>query len=96
MQIEVLHTTLGDKSRKYDTSTEAGCKQASDMITKLMKAGTAILLERGRKTYYVKDYDPKTDKLTVTVERKGKAKQVKASGKKSKAVAVPRVAGGTV
>lgn len=94
LEIEVLHTIHGDKKRNYDTNTETGRQNAAVFINKLMKSGTAILLERGKKTYYVKGYDPEKDQLTVTVEKHGEAKKVKASGKKSKAVAVPRVAGG--
>ena len=94
MELEILHAQHGDKKKSYNTTTEKGRQEAALMINRLMKAGTAILLERGKKTYYVKGYDPKKDQLIITVEKNGKAKQVKASGKKSKAVAVPRVAGG--
>jgi len=93
-ELEVLHTQFGDKKRSYDTTTEKGRQSAALFINKLMKSGTAILLERGKKTYYVKGYDAEKDVLIVTVEKNGEAKQVKAKGKKSKAVAVPRVAGG--
>jgi len=94
MEIEILHTQHGDKKRNYNTTTEKGRQEAAIMLNKLMKAGAAILLERGKKTYYVKGYDPIEDQLIVTVEKEGKSKQVKASGKKSKTIAVPRVAGG--
>jgi len=94
MELEILHTQIGDKKRSYDTATEKGRQDAAIMLNKLMKAGTAILLERGKKTYYVRGYDPKKDQLIVTVEKNGEAKQTRASGKKSKTVAVPRVAGG--
>ena len=94
-EMEILHTQHGDKKRKYDTATEKGRQEAAVMLNKLMKAGTAILLERGKKTYYVKGYDPEKDQLIVSVEKNGETKQVKASGKKAKTVAVPRVAGGS-
>lgn len=94
LELEVLHTFHGDKKRNYDTNTEKGRQEAAIFLNKLMKSGTAILLERGKKTYYVKGYDPKKDQLIVSVERNGESKKVKASGRKSKAVAVPRVAGG--
>ena len=93
MEVEILHVREGDKKRKFDTTTEKGRQEAA-LINKLMKAGTAILLERGKKTYYVKGYDPEADTLVVSVERNGESKQVRASGKKSKTTAVPRVAGG--
>ncbi len=94
MEIEILHTMHGDKKRNYDTTTEEGRQQAAIFLNKLMKSGTAILLERGKKTYYVKGYDQQKDQLMVSVEKNGESKKVKASGKKSKTVAVPRVAGG--
>lgn len=94
MDLEILHAQHGDKKKKYDTATEKGRQEAALMINRLMKVGTAILLERGKKTYYVKGYDPAKDQLIVSVDKNGKSKQVKASGKKSKTVAVPRVAGG--
>lgn len=94
MEVEILHTQHGDKKRSYDTSTEKGRQEAAILINKLMKSGTAILLERGKKTYYVRGYDAKKDQLLVAVEKNGESKHVKASGKKSKTVAVPRVAGG--
>lgn len=96
MQIEILHTQHGDKKRQYDTSSEKGRQEAAVMINKLFKSGTAILLERGKKTYYVKGYDAAKDCLIIAVEKNGKTKEVKAAGKKSKTVAVPRVAGGRV
>ena len=95
MEIEVLHTREGDKKHRIDTTTKAGRELASAILKKLMKAGTAILLERGKKTYYVKGYDPEKDQLIITIEKKGKKKEVKASGQKSKTTAVPRVAGGS-
>lgn len=94
MEVEILHALHGDKKRKIDTETEKGRQEAAILINKLMKSGTAVLLERGKKTYYVKGYDAKKDQLIVSVEKNGKSKEVKASGKKSKAVGVPRVAGG--
>jgi hypothetical protein len=95
MEIEILHAQHGDKRRKIDTSSEKGRQEVAILLNKLMKMGTAILLERGKKTFYVKRYDPKRDLLTVSVERRGESRQVTAKGKKSRAVAVPRAAGGT-
>lgn len=94
MVIEVLHTRDGDRKKNYNTNTEAGRQQAAIAINKLMKSGASILLERGKKTYYVKKYDPVRDILTVAIEKQGKVKDVQASGKKSKTVAVPHVRGG--
>jgi len=96
MELEILHTRLGDSKRKFDTSTKKGREEFASILNKLVKSGTSVLLERGKKTYYMDRYDAARDILFVKVEKGGEVKKVGASGKKSKAVAVPRVAGGTL
>jgi hypothetical protein len=94
MEIEVLHAARGDKRKQIDTSTEKGRQEAAVFLNKLMKQGTAVFLERGKKTLRVKGYDPKKDMLIVTAEVHGKDKDVRTHGRKGKAVAVAPVAGG--
>lgn len=94
MEIEVLHAARGDKRKQIDTSTEKGRQEAAVFLNKLMRQGTAIFLERGKKTLRVKGYDPAKDMLIVTAEVKGKDKDVRTRGRKGKAVAIAPVAGG--
>ena len=91
MDIEILHNLRGDKKRQFDTASEKGRQEMAVTLNRMMKSGTAIFLERGKKTYRVKKYDPKTDILLVEADN---GKSVRASGRKGKATAVAPVAGG--
>lgn len=95
MNIEFLHVTAGDKEKEIDTSTPDGCKEAKEMIDSLLKKGTALFLERGKKTYRIKGYDPVKDKLICTVEKKGTAVAAPAKSDKGKVAAVPPIRGGS-
>jgi hypothetical protein len=90
LEIEVLHSLEGDRKKKIDTSTEAGRKEAQEFIRKQIREGTAIFLERGKKTYRIKDYDAKADKLIVSTDNG----DTKASSAKGRKTAVPPKAGG--
>lgn len=94
MEMEILHNFRGDKKKNFDTTTEKGRQEAAITINKMLNSGTAIFLERGKKTYRVKGYDPKKDVLTVEAAVRGQDKRVHASGRKSKTAAVAPVAGG--
>jgi uncharacterized membrane protein YkoI len=94
MEVEILHNMRGDKKKAFDTNTEKGRQEAAILLNKLMKQGTAIFLERGKKTYRVKGYDPGKDMLIVDADVKGETKEVRTRGKKAKAAAVAPVAGG--
>jgi hypothetical protein len=61
MEIEVLHAARGDKKKSIDTNTDKGRQEAAVFLNKMMKQGTAVFLERGKKTYRVKGYDPRKD-----------------------------------
>ena len=91
MELEILHNLHGDKKRQFDTGTEKGRQELAVVLNRLMKGGTAIFLERGKKTYRVKAYDPKADMLTVDADN---GKPVKATGRKGKTTAVAPVRGG--
>lgn len=90
LEVEVLHSLDGDRKKKIDTGTEAGRKEAQDFIRKQIREGTAIFLERGKKTYRITDYDSKKDRLIVATD-KGSAAASPAKGRKT---AVPPKAGG--
>lgn len=90
MEIEILHSREGDKKKTVDTATEKGRQEAAVFLNRLMKQGAAVFLERGKKSYRVKSYDPANDTLLVQTDR-GMAK---ARGSKSKTTAVARTAGG--
>jgi hypothetical protein len=96
MDIELLHTTAGDRKKKIDTSTAEGCEQAKELIDRLLRQGTALFLERGAgkrtKTYRVQGYDPQTDRLICRVEAKGAL--VRASPAKGRVAGVPAIRGG--
>lgn len=92
LEVEVLHAARGDKKKSIDTTTEKGRQEAAVFLNKLMKQGTAVFLERGKKTYRVTKYDPNKDLLTVVLDDEGK--KTTAKGKKSKTVACAPVAGG--
>jgi hypothetical protein len=94
MNIELLHTTKGDKNKLFDDTPE-GRQQVKDLIEALLKRGTVLFLERGKKTYRVKGYDPETDKLLVGVEVKDEIKTVTTRGRKAKVTAVPAISGGS-
>lgn len=91
MDIEILHSHHGDKTRTVDTATEEGRQQAAVLLDRLMKQGAAVILQRGKKAYRVTKYDPKKDLLTVRVAHD---KEVTAKGKKGKTTAVAPSAGG--
>lgn len=91
MDVEILHSFHGDKSEKMDTETEAGRQKAAVLINRLMKQGAAVILQRGKKAYKVKGYNPKTDTLMVQTARE---EFVAARGKKSQVTAVAPSAGG--
>lgn len=89
MDVELLHVQKGDKKKKI---TEP--EKIAEFITIQIRKGTAIFLERGKKTYRVQRYDPKTDSLHVIADVHGQEKDVRAKGAKSKVTAVPPIAGG--
>ena len=91
MEVEILHSHHGDKSRKLDTKTEAGRQEAAVLLDRLMRQGASVFLHRGKKAYRVTKYDPKTDHLSVRVAHD---KEVTAKGSKSKTTAVAPSAGG--
>ncbi len=91
MEMEILHSVYGDKKRRIDTATEAGRQEAAVLLNRLMAQGAAVILQRGKKAYKVKGYDPVSDLLTVQV---GPTKQVTTSGRRSKTTVVAPSAGG--
>lgn len=91
MDIEILHSYHGDKTKKLDTETDAGRQEVAVLLNRLMKQGAAVILQRGKKAYRVEAYNPKKDLLTVRV---GHDKTVTARGSKSKTTAVAPSAGG--
>ena len=94
MEVEVLHAQRGDKKKKIDTGSAAGRKEAETFIKTMLRQGTAIFLERGKKTYRITDYDAKKNHLIVRLEKKGKAVSVGASPAKGRKTAVAPQAGG--
>lgn len=65
MEMSILHSFFGDKAIDFDTETPEGREKLSEAFNKLVRAGTAIFLERADKTYRVTGYDPQTDRLTI-------------------------------
>ncbi len=93
LEIEILHNLHGDKKKCFDTHKSEGRKEAEVCITKMLREGTALFLERGRKTYRISRYNAKTDKLVVHLEGLG-GREVAASSAKGVKTAVPPRAGG--
>lgn len=102
MELQVLHTTEGDRKKKFDTKTDAGRKETQKAIDGMLRKGTAIFLETGKDTYQVVGYDAKRDVIQVRVDlidkldkNRLKTKTVgRKSGKASKMTAVAPRAGG--
>lgn len=67
MNLSILHSFMGDNEVEFDTTTEEGRKRIGEVLNKLLKAGTAIFLERADKTYRVTGWDPVTDQLVIQV-----------------------------
>ena len=65
MNLSILHSFMGDNEIEFDTTTEEGRKRIGEVLNKLLKAGTAIFLERADKTYRVTGWDPATDQLVI-------------------------------
>ena len=65
MVLEVLNNFTGDSKIELDTSTPEGRAKVKEEFQKLLRAGTAIFLERADKTYRITGYDPETDSLKV-------------------------------
>jgi hypothetical protein len=93
MELEILHNYDGDKKRVLDTATEVGRKETEASIRKMLKQGTAIFLERGKKTFRVTGFDGVKNRLLVRVERRGK-ESVAAKPDRGRKTAVPPRAGG--
>jgi len=93
MEVEVLHNSQGDKKRNLDTLTVDGRQETQVFIKKMLKEGTAIFLERGKKTYLVTGFDAKKNRLLVRVEARDK-QAVAASPERGRKTAVPPRAGG--
>lgn len=91
LQVEVLHSYHGDKTKEVDTDTDEGRQAAAVFLNRLMKQGAAVILQRGKKAYRVESYDPTQDLLTVRVSHE---KTVTARGSKSKTTAIAPSAGG--
>jgi hypothetical protein len=92
LEIDVLHARAGHKDdKKIDTSTEHGRQEAAVLLNRLLQEGTAIFLERGKKAFRVKSYDPQTDMLIVNTE---KYSAVRTKAGKAKTTAVAPIAGG--
>jgi hypothetical protein len=85
-EIEVLHAFAGDKKKKLDTPQEQ-----AQFIKKMLREGTAIFLERGKKTYRVTDFDEKKNRLIVRIDD---GRRVAAKPEKGRKTAVPPRAGG--
>jgi hypothetical protein len=93
MELEILHNMQGDKKRVFDTATPEGRRQTQTSIRKMIREGTAIFLERGKKTYRVTGFDDLKNRLLVRVEARGK-ESVRAHAEKGRKTAVPPRAGG--
>lgn len=94
MDLEILHATKGDKKWTLDTDTEDGRKNAETYIKKMLRGGTAVFLEVGKKTYRVTGYDAKKNSLKVRVQSKERIKEVSVKPDKGRKTAVPPRAGG--
>lgn len=86
MEIEVLHALHGDKKKQLDTPQER-----AQFIKKMIREGTAIFLERGKKTYRITDFDEKKNRLIVRIDD---GRHVAAKPEKGRKTAVPPRAGG--
>lgn len=93
MEIEVLHSHHGDKKANFDTQTAEGRANAAKFFKGMLREGTAVFLERGKKTYRVTGFDAKKNRLLVRVEQKGK-ESVAATTDKGRKTAIPPRAGG--
>jgi hypothetical protein len=93
MELEILHNMQGDKKRAFDTTTPEGRRQTQAGIRKMIREGTAVFLERGKKTYRVTGFDDAKNRLLVRVEARGK-EAVRAHPEKGRKTAVPPRAGG--
>jgi hypothetical protein len=67
MQVEILNNFLGDNLVSFDTDTDEGKQKVVELFHNLLRAGTAIFLERAEQTYRVTGFDPITDSLKVEV-----------------------------
>jgi hypothetical protein len=93
MELEILHNLQGDKKRNLDTLTIDGRLETQVFIRKMIQEGTAIFLERGKKTYRVTGYDGKKNRLLCRIEQRGR-ESVAAHPEKGRKTAVPPRAGG--
>lgn len=93
MELEVLHNMAGDKKRNLDTLTVDGRMETEQFFRTMLKEGTAVFLERGKKTYRVTGFNAKKNRLLVRVEQRGK-EAVAAKPEKGRKTAVPPRAGG--
>jgi len=95
MIVEHLHVQKGDKKKDVPTNSPEERKEAKAYIDKLLHQGTALFLERGKKTYRIRGYDPDKDRLLVEpAEGQTTSKRVPARPDKGRVTAVPPVRGG--
>jgi hypothetical protein len=91
MQLSILHSFLGDKEIDFDPDNPEDRKKMGETLNKLLRAGTAIFLERADKTYRVTGWDPETDRLLIQNPSRwptGEAKHLEAEVVEGEAVAV--------
>lgn len=93
MELEMLHALQGDKTKNFDTDTPEGRENTAKFFTQMLKEGTAVFLERGKKTYRVTGFNPKRNRVMVRVEQKGR-EAVAAKPEKGRTTAVPPRSGG--
>lgn len=93
IEMEVLHSLAGDKKKTLDNSTPECRVEVKKFIEKQLRSGSALFLERGKKTYRVTGYDEIKDKLLVRVEKK-KLEHVAANPEKGRKTSIPPRAGG--
>lgn len=93
MELEILHSQAGDKKKQLDRSTPECRVEVQKFIEKQLRGGSALFLERGKKTYRITGYDAKKDKLLIRVEKR-RREAVAASPDKGRKTSVPPRAGG--
>lgn len=92
--LEILHNLHGDRQKGFNIRTKAGREELQNALEKLLTKGTAIFVERNKKTYRLKGYDAEKDKVIIEASTRKGTKQVLADPKKGRKTAVAPVAGG--
>jgi len=98
-ELRILNCSAGDIRVKIDKSKPDDIKKAKTMINDMLKRGYLLAIEVDGELHPVKKFDPDRDEYIITEPattpaKRGGYKSRRVAMDKTKAIGVPRTAGG--